>query len=121
MVTRPLDRTHVLSFVASSCIGSYCLGYKGSVVPRYYGRSDYSLRVRLLQHLRAGRYDWFAVLPAESRREAFMLESRGWHLLRDSGLDNQMHPAAPAFELVRCSYCDFSDALDQRDKRRKRK
>lgn len=112
MGIKPLGVRSVLSSVPAHWVGVYYLGFEQNSIPRYVGRSDRSLRYRLLAHARTALYDWFRAIPASTTYHAFRMECQGWHLLRRSGLDNVIHPAAPSLTPVRCPYCDFSDALD---------
>lgn len=111
MEKRPLVYLQVVSIAAEGAIGTYFLGKIKDSVPQYVGRSDTDLRRRLLQHLSAGRFDWFAASLTQTANGAFYLECRGWHSLRGLGIRNLIHPASPAGLPIRCPFCDFVEAM----------
>lgn len=107
MVTQKLVRAQVVTSIPQGAIGTYFLGKANNPLPLYVGRSDRGLRRRLLQHVARGKFDWFMANITESTRQAYYLECRGWHSLRDWGIKNLIHPAAPGGLPMGCPFCSF--------------
>ena len=76
--------------------GIYFLGnLKGNkFVVGYVGRSDFGLKKRLLSHNHLGKFKFFSFQVTKTKREAFMLETEYWYLLRESTI-NRIHPNVP--------------------------
>ena len=90
MVRRPLVRIAVIKAVPESAVGAYYLGVNSTPMPKYVGRSDTSLRHRLLNHASAGEFHWFSPVVAPDVYHAFRSECAGWHLLKRLGGDREM-------------------------------
>lgn len=96
--------------------GVYVLGDDESgFVPRYVGRSDTSLKKRLMTHNHLYDHAYFIFKYVESEKEAFYTEAKWWHDCKELGLDidNRIHPDAPNGTFLECPYCAF--ARDARD------
>jgi hypothetical protein len=94
-------------------IGFYRLGYlrDGHFEVGYFGRSDTSLRRRLLQHCQNAPETHFTCLPTSTILEAFRLECGEWHLGRP-GVRNKIHPDAPKLLGYSCPYCELSESRE---------
>ena len=103
--------------------GVYVLGNEqnGEFVPRYVGRSDYSLRKRLLTHNHLYEYDYVVFRTVSCSKEAFYTESKWWHDCNNNGyeIDNKIHPDAPSGTYIECPYCSFAKEMNNLLKRRK--
>lgn len=98
--------------VPEGCIGVYALGEieDSRFAVKYVGRSDHSLRRRLLTHNLLYRFSYFIFMVVSSTREGFELESRWWHdcKLARLPLENRIHPDAPSGQKLQCPYCNFA-------------
>jgi hypothetical protein len=91
--------------------GAYVLGDDdGGFTIGYVGRSDRSVRDRLIGHERLGEFDYFIVRYARSPEGAHLLECAFWHASVDAErqLGNLIHPAAPRGLGLQCPYCHFA-------------
>ena len=107
-----LTRDKVIETVAKHLIGNYWLGHlepDGNLHVKWTGRSlkwdKNGLQKRLLDHASEGGYTHFAFRPASSITEAYNIECREYHILRDQ-LDNNRHPDSPRLLGYSCQYCD---------------
>lgn len=96
--------------VPPGALGVYLLGHGGpanmTFFPTYIGRSDSSLRKRLLAHDKTRQVTYFRVRFCETPKEAFLFECLYWHALKEEpGILNQRHPNAPARSGLQCPYC----------------
>lgn len=98
--------------IPEECIGVYALGdvEDGVFTVKYVGRSDHSLRRRLLTHNLLYEFSYFIFMKVPTVQKGFELESRWWHDCKLARLPivNRIHPDAPSGEKVRCPYCDFA-------------
>lgn len=98
--------------IPEGCIGVYALGdiEGGQFTIKYVGRSDHSLRRRLLTHNLLYRFSYFIFMTVSSMQECFELESRWWHdcKLAHLPIQNRIHPDAPSGKKIQCPYCDFA-------------
>lgn len=98
-----------ISSIVSS-IGNYrlakALSPDGYLYVSYVGRSDSDVATRIADHLGEG-YRYFRFCYQPSRRAAYEQECRDYHKYGgDKGiLDNEIHPASPAFMSYKCPYC----------------
>lgn len=106
---KSLDTGTIRRVVSKNAIGAYRLfkSVNGIIELAYWGRSDTSLRRRLQEHSRNGKYTHFVIETAESVYEAFRRECRDYHL-RIPGIDNRMHPAPPKGSSYSCPYCSVT-------------
>lgn len=76
--------------------GIYFLGNinDGKFVIGYVGRSDGSLKKRLLTHNHYGEFDFFSFQIVNSMREGFILETEYCNLLKGRTI-NRIHPNIP--------------------------
>lgn len=76
--------------------GIYFLGTvtSGKFVVGYIGRSDKSLRDRLLTHNHKEKFDYFSFEVVNSRKEAFFMETEYWYLHKKKVI-NKIHPNKP--------------------------
>ncbi|MFQ5951451.1 MAG: hypothetical protein ACE5KH_05145 [Candidatus Geothermarchaeales archaeon] len=101
----PLSERSVRSHTWRGWPGVYRLAHSpyGSPV-RYIGRSDTSVRRRLLRHVREGVYDYFYVEHKETPPDAFERECNLFHYYRDE-LHNETHPGRPRGYRGQCPRC----------------
>ena len=88
--------------------GSYQLGFidpGGDFLPLYPGRSDTDVRRRLLEHARAAIFTHFRFFPTRRVKEAYLRECRDYHLLREQGITNIIHPRRPRHLHYECPFC----------------
>ena len=71
---------------------------------RYIGRSDSSVRRRLLQHVRDGVYDYFWVEHKRTPLDAFRRECNLYHR-HIRTIDNKVHPSRPRGYRGQCPRC----------------
>ena len=91
--------------------GVYVLGDDdGGFVPKYVGRSDTSLKNRLLTHNHLYEHSYFIYRYVDNDKEAFYTEAKWWHDCLNNGLvlDNRIHPDAPNGTYLECPYCAFA-------------
>jgi hypothetical protein len=107
-----LTRSKVIEVIALHLIGNYWLGYlepDGSLRVKWVGRSlkwdKNGLQKRLLDHASDGKYSYFTFRVASSITEAYNIECREYHLLRDQ-LDNTRHPDSPRLLGYSCYHCE---------------
>tara|TARA_B100000686_G_C16566369_1_gene850506 strand:+ start:144 stop:539 length:396 start_codon:yes stop_codon:yes gene_type:complete len=107
-----LTRDEVIETVAKHLIGNYWLGYlepDGNLHVKWIGRSlkwdKNGLQKRLLDHASEGKYTHFTFRKASSVTEAYNIECREYHILRDQ-LDNIRHPDSPRLLNYSCEYCN---------------
>ena len=76
--------------------GIYFLGsfHQGKFVVGYVGRSDGSLKKRLLTHNHFCKFDFFSFELVNSMREGFILETEYFYLNAGNTL-NKIHPNRP--------------------------
>jgi len=76
--------------------GIYFLGNlkNKKFVVGYVGRSDFSLKKRLLSHNHFDKFNFFSFFVTRTKREAFFLETEYWYLLKESTI-NKIHPNVP--------------------------
>jgi hypothetical protein len=102
----------IRQIIPEGCIGVYALGdvEEGRFAIKYVGRSDRSLRRRLLTHNLLYEFSYFIFMTVSSTREGFELESRWWHdcKLAHLPVENRIHPDAPSGQKLQCPYCDFA-------------
>ena len=102
----------IRQMIPEGCIGVYALGdvEDGCFAIKYVGRSDRSLRRRLLTHNLLYEFSYFIFMTVSSTREGFELESRWWHdcKLAHLRVENRIHPDAPSGQKLQCPYCDFA-------------
>lgn len=103
----------VRALIPPGQVGSYIL-YRAAL-PMYVGRSDSDLRGRLLQHAYAGIGEYFRYDVHRSASHAFRAECSLYHAA-DTPLTNCIHPDAPDYLDVDCTFCSISlhDVLDNR-------
>ena len=105
----------VRKMVPEECIGVYALGdvEAGVFTIKYVGRSDRSLRRRLLTHNMLYKFSYFIFMTVCTPKQSFELESKWWHdcKLANLPVENRIHPDAPSGQLVQCPYCDFSHSI----------
>ena len=106
-----LERETIAQNVARKLIGNYWLGDfspDGSLIVRYIGRSLTCIRNRLYKHAYNSEFEGFIWRPADTVREAFMIECREYHLC--DNLTNKDHPNAPRHLPYSCPYpfCDHN-------------
>lgn len=108
MQTYCLNNHNVRRLVPADAIGFYRLGndIAGAFALSYFGRSDTSIRQRLLFHARARRATHFQFALTETIYQAFALECSEWHL-RPPGARNVIHPDAPRWIGYGCPWCLF--------------
>ena len=77
--------------------GIYFLGdvQDGTFVVGYVGRSDASIRERLLSHELKEQFEYFSFESTRTKRDAFLLETEYYYLYRDS-IVNKIHPDLPS-------------------------
>lgn len=91
--------------------GAYALGRDdGGFVVGYVGRSDHSVRERLVAHERLVEFDYFIARSADNAGGAFQLECAFWHACLEAGrpLANIIHPGRPRGSGLECPYCHFA-------------
>lgn len=91
--------------------GVYVLGDdENGFEPKYVGRSDTSLKNRLITHNHLYNHSYFIFKYVDDEKEAFFTEAKWWHDCKDNGmdLDNKIHPDAPNGSLLECPYCAFA-------------
>lgn len=102
----------IRQIIPKECIGVYALGdvENGVFTIKYVGRSDHSLRRRLLTHNLLYEFSYFIFMTVSSTREGFELESRWWHdcKLVHLPIENRIHPDAPSGQKIQCPYCNFA-------------
>ena len=107
----------IRQIIPEGCIGVYALGdiEEGHFAIKYVGRSDRSLRRRLLTHNLLYEFSYFIFMTVSSTREGFELESRWWHdcKLAHLPVENRIHPDAPSGQKLQCPYCDFAHNIRQ--------
>lgn len=108
MQTYCLNNHNVRRLVPADAIGFYRLGTEaeGKFSLTYFGRSDTSLRQRLLFHARARLATHFQFVLTETIYQAFALECSEWHL-HPIGATNVIHPDAPRWIAYGCPWCQF--------------
>lgn len=81
--------------------GIYFLGNlnNGRFEIGYVGRSDSSLKKRLLSHNHKDKFTFFAFKTVKTKREAFLLETEYWYLSKNSML-NKIHPDVPKYLII---------------------
>ena len=103
--------------IAPGKIGAYALGNMENeeFSIKYIGRSDKSLRNRLLSHNYMYHFDYFIFQCTTTVEEAFKLEAKWWHSCRMNHVKivNRIHPDSPNEMNLRCPYCNFSYHLSQ--------
>lgn len=93
--------------------GVYVLGNdKCGFDYKYVGRSDTSLKRRLLSHNYLYQYEYFIYTYSNSPKEAFYLECKWWHDCMDYKIVNKIHPASPKGSKYECPYCHFAQYID---------
>lgn len=108
MTRRRLYRLHpwlVRALIPPDRVGSYIL-YRAAF-PIYVGRSDTDLRRRLLQHAEAGTAEYFSYDVHPSPSHAHRAECSLFHAA-DGPLTNCIHPDAPDYLDIQCSFCSAS-------------
>jgi len=112
-----LDEENIKKNVSSRLKGTYRLGevVENKFQPLYVGRSDKSLRMRLLQHAKFGIYTFFTFRISHGERAPYMRECVDFHTF--SGLDNKIHPATGT-SFHRCPICsvivDFEGCIPKK-------
>lgn len=105
----------IRQIIPEGCIGVYALGdiENGVFSIKYVGRSDCSLRRRLLTHNLLYKYPYFIFAIVDTVKAGFELESRWWHDCKIArlALINRIHPDARSGERTKCPYCEFSDNI----------
>lgn len=105
----------IRSVVPETAIGTYALVdvEEGQLSIKYVGRSDVSLRNRLLTHNYLYTYSFFIICFTASMNEAFVLESKWWHDCKNNGirLVNAIHPDSPSQMNLVCPYCQFKAGI----------
>ena len=105
----------IRQIIPEGCIGVYALGdvANGQFTIKYVGRSDHSLRRRLLTHNLMYEFSYFIFTTVSTTQEGFELESRWWHDCKLAGLpmENRIHPDAPSGQKMKCPYCDFANNI----------
>ena len=86
----------------------------GPRIARYVGRSDTSLRERLMDH--KGQYSVFFVRYADTPDEAFRFECEFYHRYIDT-IENKIHPDRPDKSSAICPICGSPDATAMVDSR----
>ena len=86
----------------------------GPRIARYVGRSDTSLRERLMDH--KGQYSVFFVRYADTPDEAFRFECEFYHRYIDT-IENKIHPDRPDVSSAVCPICGSPDATAMVDSR----
>lgn len=76
--------------------GVYFLGniINGNFVIGYVGRSDNSLKSRLLNHNHNKKFKFFSFETVRTKRDGFLLETENWYLLKFMTI-NKIHPNKP--------------------------
>ena len=114
MEVHNLERETIAQIVACNLIGNYWLGNfspNGSLIVRYIGRSLRCIRKRLFSHAYNGEFEAFIWRPAETVREAYMIECREYHLC--DNLTNKDHPNAPRHLPYSCPYCEHCNKANR--------
>ncbi len=91
--------------------GVYVLGDdQNGFIPKYVGRSDTSLKRRLMTHNHLYEHEYFIFKYVNNVKEAFFTEAKWWHDCQGNGydLDNKIHPDAPNGMILECPYCAFA-------------
>ena len=105
----------IKSVVPKNVIGTYALGNdeQGQFSIKYVGRSDISLRKRLLTHNYLFKYSYFIFFCTKTKYVAFIIESKWWHDCKNSNeqLVNVIHPDSPSQMNVVCPYCQFKMSI----------
>lgn len=105
----------IRQIIPDGCIGVYALGdvEDGMFSIKYVGRSDCSLRRRLLTHNLLYEYSYFIFATVDTVKACFELESRWWHDCKIARLTliNRIHPDAPSGQRTKCPYCEFSNNI----------
>lgn len=108
---------NVRRIVKKDCAGVYVLGNEenGKFVPKYIGRSDYSIRHRLLTHNHMYDYEYFVFMYVNGMEAAFLMESKWWHDCLNNGIDidNKIHPDTPSGAYIECPYCAFAKDMNE--------
>ncbi len=88
--------------------GVYLLANTPDGVVRYVGRSDTSVRARLLQHAAHSRYSFFLVEHIRDPVDAFLRECGLYHYYTSS-IENEIHPRRPVGCSDACPRCSYYD------------
>jgi len=77
--------------------GIYFLGdlKNNNFIVGYVGRSDFSLKKRLMSHNHFDKFKFFCFQTTNTMKDAFFLETEYCYLLKDSTI-NKIHPNKPA-------------------------
>ncbi len=77
--------------------GIYFLGNlkDGKFLVGYVGRSDFSLKKRLLGHNHLNKFKFFCFSTTTTKKDAFFLETEHWYLNKGKTL-NKIHPNKPS-------------------------
>ncbi|MEO9322233.1 hypothetical protein ABFT23_02000 [Nocardioides sp. C4-1] len=97
----------IRTLLPPTTIGAYVLWESDR--PVYAGRSDTSLRRRLLEHAGRRSAEYFSYDAASSVSAAFDMECSLFHAL-GSGLRNSIHPQRPYDRHHDCAFCASSVA-----------
>lgn len=98
-----LSRWLIRALLPENAIGAYVLWEDSQ--PIYTGRSDTSLRCRLIKHSRVFEDAYFHVRHQSLRVSGFDLECSVYHAL-GSTIRNQIHPRRPGFAADDCIFCN---------------
>lgn len=107
---------NVRRYVAEDRPGVYVLGNDvNGFKPCYVGRSDRSIRRRLLTHNHLYDFEYFIFKYTKDEKEAFYGECKWWHDCNNQGaiLANKIHPDSPSDNNLECPYCSFNRSVIQ--------
>ena len=109
----PLNPDSIRANIYDDPIGFYRLGtvVGGRFKVSYFGRSDTSLRRRLLQHCQTSPETHFVYSVTRSILDAYNMECGEWHLPRRN-VRNRIHPDSPRWIDYRCPYCGLERSAE---------
>jgi hypothetical protein len=104
----PLRQDTIKQLVIVISPGAYLLGDSdaGGFHPRWIGRSDFDVGLRLRQYV--GFYSEFKFAYCDSGRAAFERECQLYHEFAAS-LESPLHPSRQASSAWRCPHCTLFD------------
>ncbi|TJY69469.1 GIY-YIG nuclease family protein [Arthrobacter sp. CAU 1506] len=92
----------IRALIPEGVIGAYVLWSRGT--PAYVGRSDTSLRRRLLEHSQNRPHAYFTYDVVFSAHNAYAMECCLFHALADQ-TSNLIHPQRPSIHEPPCPFC----------------
>ena len=102
----PLSEAAVWQHTRRGWPGTYRLRRSPDGPVRYVGRSDSSVRRRLLQHAREGDYSYFFVQHFRTPVQAFWRECTLYHY-HIRTIENERHPGQPKRHTGPCPKCNI--------------